>query len=591
MQTSTNIETSVLQLIGPLHMAGQWSVNVRILLASDFPTEAPDICLMSDDRMNPIMTNIIDNNAKVVDTYIDNWHHPENSLCELLRCIVKEFRGECPKKEQSAASHTSSQDRTPRSERMQRTNELPLFTPQTMPKPARVSKPKSSLSCSNRSKPPRPAPRRINSQKVEIRGFIQNANLSKDIEYQLIKNGFTSPMAILCLHDVDVDKLELSLADLYLLKESLTKLRLDRYESYTNTNKPDTVVTDTGERSHGTTTTTTTTSNLFCRGLRRFLDPLIVKEQQLDLGVQLGTGSCGVVYKGWLKQNDASEREAVAVKTIIVSSVNEEQVEKFIAEILQMSTLKHKNVLELKALTVIDEIPHLVLPFMSNGDLLKYVKYPQKNMTVEDLLMLTLDVAHGMKYLNERQIVHCDLAARNCLVDANYNVKVSDFGMAQQLHKSDYIKLPDSKIAIRWMAPEIFKEGKFSIQSDVWSYGILFWEVLTRGKRPYEEISNTNLVPKRIMEGYVMSFPDWVPEKVQQIIAECWQMEAERRPSFSDIISGLNEALLSDTDTATGAAGILAVPKRPVPRFPDGLQPPAPPALHKQSPPVPPKRK
>ncbi|KAK2169982.1 hypothetical protein LSH36_5g05072 [Paralvinella palmiformis] len=555
--TYENKETVVLELTGPILMAGQCCVNIRVLLSSDFPIKVPEIYLMSDDRMSPKITNITDNNGKCIHSCISNWYHPENSLCELLQCLVEEYRAECAKKEHSAASHISFQDREPRLERTPTTNEMPHLTSQPMPRDAGTSQPTRSVSnssppCYIGPQPPQPAPRRCNSQNVEIQDFIKWANLPEMIEHQLIKNGFTMLRTMRCINKEDLAKLELSLADLCLLRESLTTLRDGRYESYNNSNRSDSVI------SHGATPppptaaaappppttaapppppptaapSTTTTSNMFCRGLRRLLDPLIVKKQQLDLGIQLGKGNSGIVYKGWLKRNVDSEPEIVAVKTIIVSTVvGEKQVDDFVTEILQMSTLKHRNVIELKAFAVIDEIPYLVLPFMPNGDLLEYVKDPHKRTIIPEMTFVY------NVYLFRLRTIFSLIISR---VDADCNVKISDFGMARQLHKSDYIKLDDTKIAMRWMAPEIFNEGKFSLQSDV---------VITLGKRPYEEIRNTTLLPRMIMTGYRMSFPDYVPGKVQQIVAECWQMEAERRPSFSNIISCLNETLSYDADT------------------------------------------
>jgi len=165
-------------------------------------------------------------------------------LCELLQCLVEEYRAECAKKEHSAASHISFQDREPRLERTPTTNEMPHLTSRPMPRDAGTSQPTRSVSnssppCYIGPQPPQPAPRRCNSQNVEIQDFIKWANLPEMIEHRLIKNGFTTLRTIRCIDEEDVAKLELSLADLCLLRESLTTLRDGRYESYNNSNRSD----------------------------------------------------------------------------------------------------------------------------------------------------------------------------------------------------------------------------------------------------------------------------------------------------------------------------------------------------------------
>ncbi|NWS30578.1 EPHA2 protein, partial [Polioptila caerulea] len=165
-------------------------------------------------------------------------------------------------------------------------------------------------------------------------------------------------------------------------------------------------------------------------------------------------------------------------------------------------------------------------------------------------------IAAGMKYLANMNYVHRDLAARNILVNSNLVCKVSDFGLSRVLEddpEATYTTSVSVTAAgqrpgrggwprIRWTAPEAISYRKFTSASDVWSYGIVMWEVMSYGERPYWELSNHEVM-KVINEGFRLPAPLDCPSAIYQLMMQCWQQERGRRPKFADIVSILDKLI------------------------------------------------
>ncbi|NXD66748.1 EPHA6 protein, partial [Eolophus roseicapillus] len=153
-------------------------------------------------------------------------------------------------------------------------------------------------------------------------------------------------------------------------------------------------------------------------------------------------------------------------------------------------------------------------------------------------------IASGMKYLSDMGYVHRDLAARNILVNSNLMCKVSDFGLSRVLEDDPEAAYTTSggKIPIRWTAPEAIAYRKFSSASDAWSYGIVMWEVMSYGERPYWEMSNQDVILS-IEEGYRLPAPMGCPASLHQLMLHCWQKERNHRPKFSDIVNFLDKLI------------------------------------------------
>lgn len=205
----------------------------------------------------------------------------------------------------------------------------------------------------------------------------------------------------------------------------------------------------------------------------------LIAPEYLNQGDLIGKGNFGLVYKGTLEQQDG-EPINVAIKTL--QNFNSTGLNSFLQEAVVMKDFDHSNVMKLIGLVFPkQEAPLLILPFMSNGDLLDYVRDENRSCRLRELVKFTLDISEGMKYLANQKFVHRDLAARNCMIDENLNVYVSDFGLTKDIYEKGYFR-PDDRIPLpfRWMAPESIKTLVFTTKSDVWSYGITSWEILTR---------------------------------------------------------------------------------------------------------------
>lgn len=155
----------------------------------------------------------------------------------------------------------------------------------------------------------------------------------------------------------------------------------------------------------------------------------------------------------------------------------------FIKEALTMLDFEHENVLRLIGLSFNNKhLPQVVTEFMAKGDLLSYIRNPENNLNGIQLLEFTVDVVRGMEYLAKKHFVHRDLAARNCLLDNETRVKIADFGLSRDIYQCDYYRPQDGSTAIpvKWMAPECITGDQQTEKSDVWSFGVLLWEVTSR---------------------------------------------------------------------------------------------------------------
>ena len=210
-----------------------------------------------------------------------------------------------------------------------------------------------------------------------------------------------------------------------------------------------------------------------------------------------------------------------------------------------MRDFDHNNVLPLIGLSFKKNgEPLVIIPFMQNGELLSYLCNEQNDLRVSHLLRFGLDVAKGMQYLSTKKFVHRDLAARNCLLDENLTVKIADFGLSRDVYQNDYYKPGNrsGQIPIKWMAPESIRGERQSYKSDVWSFGVLLWEIMTRGMIPYAAVNNYEIL-SHIESGNRLEKPAACPLSVYQLMQQCWQVERHLRPSFRDVVEKLNNVL------------------------------------------------
>ncbi|OCT86376.1 hypothetical protein XELAEV_180200581mg, partial [Xenopus laevis] len=156
-----------------------------------------------------------------------------------------------------------------------------------------------------------------------------------------------------------------------------------------------------------------------------------------------------------------------------------------------------------------------------------------------DLLSFSFQVAQGMSFLAAKNCIHRDVAARNVLVSHGRVVKICDFGLARDIENdSNYVVKGNARLPVKWMAPESIFDCVYTVQSDVWSYGILLWEMFSLGRSPYPGIVVNRKFYKMIKEGYKMDCPDYAPLEIYHIMKTCWDLEPTHRPTFNQI-SGL----------------------------------------------------
>nr|CAB38028.1 scavenger receptor tyrosine kinase [Geodia cydonium] len=286
------------------------------------------------------------------------------------------------------------------------------------------------------------------------------------------------------------------------------------------------------------------------------LKGLLLAEDQLILTESLGEGAFGRVYKGSMKTGDDDDRTVeVAIKTLKDIS-QQENIDNFVQESILMLGFNHPNVLELLGVCfdTTDRHPLIVLPFMANGDLrsylmskrdpsvtTKFTHFPQ-GLDEERALVMCLEVARGMEYLSNSSFVHRDLAARNCMVSGELTVRVADFGLSRDVYSKDYYRMgTKTMLPVKWMAPESLADNIFTVKSDVWSFGVVCWEVFSL-VAPYPGIGNHEM-SDYIGGGRRLKIPRLCPREIYELMEQCWNEESNKRPNFSELVSQLERVI------------------------------------------------
>ncbi|XP_059611193.1 tyrosine-protein kinase Fer isoform X3 [Phlebotomus argentipes] len=245
---------------------------------------------------------------------------------------------------------------------------------------------------------------------------------------------------------------------------------------------------------------------------------------------KIGRGNFGDVYKAKLKPS----KKDVAVKTCRMT-LPEEQKRKFLQEGRILKQYDHPNIVKLIGICVQKQPIMIVMELVPGGSLLNFLRKHKTTHTAKQLISMCRDAAAGMRYLESKNCIHRDLAARNCLIGYENIVKISDFGMSRE--EEEYIVSDGMKqIPIKWTAPEALNFGKYTSLCDVWSYGILMWEIFSKGDTPYSGMSNAR-ARERIDAGYRMPAPEQTPPEMYRLMLRCWSYEPETRPHFDEIFS------------------------------------------------------
>ena len=297
---------------------------------------------------------------------------------------------------------------------------------------------------------------------------------------------------------------------------------------------------------------------------------------QLNFGEMLGSGQFGEIYLAVASGLDEiygtidhcnswglPDTSMVAVK--FLKSTDKSVESEFMKEVDVMSRLKHENVVRL--LGVCHDHPKLmVVEYMENGDLNNFLRERDPStrnysnsedlLKFEHLIYMSHQIASGMKYLHSIDFIHRDLATRNCLLGTAYQVKIADFGMSRSLYSRDYYKIEGKAVLpIRWMAPECLYYGKFTPETDVWSFGVTLWEVFTYARTPpYSAMMDQEIISigcnwlqnPNISFPY-LSQPNICPTDIYQLIKCCWEKNPQDRPSFETLFSELAAVLRLST--------------------------------------------
>ncbi|XP_030050428.1 ephrin type-A receptor 5 isoform X2 [Microcaecilia unicolor] len=264
----------------------------------------------------------------------------------------------------------------------------------------------------------------------------------------------------------------------------------------------------------------------------------------------IGAGEFGEVCSGRLKLPGKREF-AVAIKTLKVG-YTEKQRRDFLGEASIMGQFDHPNIIHLEGVVTKSKPVMIVTEYMENGSLDTFLKKNDGQFTVIQLVGMLRGIASGMKYLSDMGYVHRDLAARNILINSNLVCKVSDFGLSRILEDDPEAAYTTrgGKIPIRWTAPEAIAFRKFTSASDVWSYGIVMWEVMSYGERPYWEMTNQDVI-KAVEEGYRLPSPMDCPAALYQLMLDCWRKDRNSRPKFEEIVSMLDKLIRNPSSLKT----------------------------------------
>ncbi|KAL3591872.1 hypothetical protein D5086_010512, partial [Populus alba] len=257
-----------------------------------------------------------------------------------------------------------------------------------------------------------------------------------------------------------------------------------------------------------------------------------IDTSQLKVENKVASGSYGDLYRGTYCSQE------VAIKVLKPERVSAEMLREFSQEVYIMRKVRHKNVVQL--IGACTQSPNLciVTEFMAKGSLYNFLHKQKGVFKLPSLIKVAIDVSKGMNYLHQNNIIHRDLKTANLLMDENEVVKVADFGVARVQTQSGVMTAETG--TYRWMAPEVIEHKPYDYKADVFSFGIVMWELLT-GELPYSYLTPLQAAVGVVQKGLRPTIPKHTYPKLAELLERCWQRDPTQRPNFSQIIDILQQ--------------------------------------------------
>ncbi|XP_025020205.1 BDNF/NT-3 growth factors receptor isoform X2 [Python bivittatus] len=273
-----------------------------------------------------------------------------------------------------------------------------------------------------------------------------------------------------------------------------------------------------------------------------------IKRHNIVLKRELGEGAFGKVFLAEC-YNLCPEQDKILVAVKTLKDASDNARKDFHREAELLTNLQHEHIVKFYGVCVEGDPLIMVFEYMKHGDLNKFLRAHGPDavlmaegsrlaeLTQSQMLHIAQQIAAGMVYLASQHFVHRDLATRNCLVGENLLVKIGDFGMSRDVYSTDYYRVGGhTMLPIRWMPPESIMYRKFTTESDVWSLGVVLWEIFTYGKQPWYQLSNNEVI-ECITQGRVLQRPRTCPKEVYDLMLGCWQREPHMRLNIKEIHS------------------------------------------------------
>lgn len=285
-----------------------------------------------------------------------------------------------------------------------------------------------------------------------------------------------------------------------------------------------------------------------------------LSREYFTLGDTLGEGAFGKVVRAETNTGKSGIPSVVAVKMLKEGHTDTEMMD-LVSEMEMMKMIgKHVNIINLLGACTQNGPLYVVVEFAPHGNLRDFLRdhrptsgyeptigqesKERKTLTQKDLVSFAYQVARGMEYLASRRCIHRDLAARNVLVSDEYVLKIADFGLARDIHCHDYYrKTTDGRLPVKWMAPEALFHRVYTTQSDVWSYGILLWEIMTLGGTPYPSVPSVEKLFQLLRTGHRMEKPPCCSIEIYMLMRDCWSYQPNERPTFVELVEDLDRIL------------------------------------------------